>query len=43
MRPNATVDLIPDRQEPSVTRVFTSLDDVRAALGEQIGPSDPRW
>ncbi|NEW26667.1 MaoC family dehydratase [Nocardia cyriacigeorgica] len=24
-----------------MTRVFTSLDEVRAALGEQIGPSDP--
>lgn len=24
-----------------MTRVFTSLDDVRAALGEPIGPSDP--
>ncbi|TLF76786.1 MaoC family dehydratase [Nocardia cyriacigeorgica] len=24
-----------------MTKVFTSLDDVRAALGEQIGPSEP--
>ncbi|MBF6088415.1 MaoC family dehydratase [Nocardia cyriacigeorgica] len=24
-----------------MTRVFTSLDDIRAALGEQIGPSEP--